>query len=325
MSAIGIELPARPLERRYNPSRMERSLLVCSVRPSRRRARRLASAEVLAVLEPFGAQPSVGGPQADQPGVFWVEIDPTDDHLVSQRAERLGYVDQLHRVEQRPAGRSRAGRAATWRGKPYQLEPIWADSAEQHRESAPDRRQFFLRNEQGEVREARGYRGSSRPGERRALPVADARLLVNLARGDAHRVLLDPFAGAGGIVFEAARLQAEVWSVDIDPALEPGLTSFGAKHHVASAGTLPFADASVDGVATEAPFDDESTPVVASALREIERVLVPGGRAAIMVGTQQQAPIEAAARGAGLAQDLAEPVDRKGTDVAVLLLRKAGP
>jgi hypothetical protein len=114
----------------------------------------------------------------------------------------------------------------------------------------------------------RGYRGSSARGARRALPVADARLLVNLARADRRRVLLDPFAGAGGIVFEAVRLGAEVWTVDVDAALQPGLVHLGAKHRIGDATALSYPTHSVHGIATEPPFDDASTAIVIRALHD---------------------------------------------------------
>ena len=279
-------------------------------------------AEALAVLERFSATAAAGGPGAEQPALFWVEVDPADDEGLRQRAARLGYVDRIERVERLPPARSRGRTPQTWRGRPYRLELVWQDSAEEHRQAAPDRRQFFLRADDGEVRAITGYRGGSGRGERRALPVADARLLINLARADAGRVVLDPFAGAGGIVVEAVRVGAEVWSIDVDGALGPGLTSFGARHTVGSATSLALVAGSADAVATEPPFDDESTEIVVAAIAEIQRVLRPGGRAALMVGARQLDAVVAAGVRCGLTVELAEPVDRRGTAVAVLLLEK---
>src|SRR5262249_15028992 len=157
----------------------------------------------------------------------------SDDAAIAERAARLhlGYAHRIDRAEPGTPGRRRG---------PPSLHVVWEDSAEEHRDSAPDRRRFFLRDVTGAIREARGYRGGSGRGERRALPVADARLLVNLARAGVDRVLLDPFAGAGGIVHEATRTGAVVFSADVDRALAPGLVAFGSRHLVASATALPF-------------------------------------------------------------------------------------
>ncbi len=274
------------------------------------------------MLEPFGARAVPGGPLADQPGVLWVEVEgEIEDGAIRQRVERLGYVERVERVALGEPGRGSA-RGRTWRKRPFYLEEIWTDSKEAHRAAAPDRRAFLLPDAGGEVRAVTGYRGSGGRGERRALPVADARLLVNLARADLDRVLLDPFAGAGGIVFESTRLGARVFSVDVDPILRPGLEAFGAEHTVGDARALPFPDASVHGVATEPPFDAESDAVLAEAIREIARVLVPGGRAALMIAERQRIVVERAGEAAALEIELAHDVDRKGTRAAVVVLRR---
>ena len=304
---------------------MESTLLVCSARPSRRRAIPLACAEVAALFEPFGAKIVQGGPLSEHPGVFWATVDAARIPEIEERAARLGYTHRLEQVGLEPPARSRKKEKLqnpTWKGKAYTLSLLWLDSEENHRQSAPDRRTFSLRQTDGTVRKVKGYRGSGGLGQRRALPVADARLLVNLARAEAGQVLLDPFAGAGGIVFEASHIGAEVWSIDIDPTLEPGLTAFGARHTIASATHLPFETSSVHGVATEPPFDPDSDATVQNALGEIARVLVLGGRAAIMVANRQKNLIEQTSVDINLRIELSCDVDRKGTPVTIFLLQK---
>ena len=137
---------------------------------------------------------------------------------------------------------------------------------------APDRREFLFETSDREVRAIRGYRGSPGSLTRRALPVPDARLLVNLVARGSPGVLLDPFAGAGGIVIEALEAGWRVISADADPAVRHGLAWLGAAHVVADARRLPLADDSVDAVATEPPYHRGVGDLVAEALVELRRV-----------------------------------------------------
>ena len=85
------------------------------------------------------------------------------------------------------------------------------------------------------MREIRGYRDDSGPLSRRGLPTYDARMLANVAAAGEGGTLLDPFAGAGGVVIEALAHGCRVVSCDIDPALRYGLASLARSHAVADA------------------------------------------------------------------------------------------
>jgi demethylmenaquinone methyltransferase/2-methoxy-6-polyprenyl-1,4-benzoquinol methylase len=157
--------------------------------------------------------------------------------------------------------------------------------------------------------------------------VYDARMLVNLAAPRQGEVFLDPFAGIGGIVREAAAGGCGITlSTDIDPALRHGLRAMsGNRHAVADASRLPFGNATVDAVATEPPYHAEATAAVHGALREMRRVLRPGGRLAVLCAASQADGLRAeAAAAGGLEGFLDAPVNRKGLDVVVLAWRKAG-
>jgi tRNA G10 N-methylase Trm11 len=169
-----------------------------------------------------------------------------------------------------------------------------------------------------------GYRGDGTTFGRRALPVADARLLVNLAeranpvplRGKPR--LLDPCAGIGGVVLEAREHQCRVFSGDIDPLLRHGLTHMGALHSIASADALPFPNDSLDMLATEPPYDPEIRPRMAAMLREWTRVLRPGGCLAALCVRWQAEMMRELALDLSLACYLDLPVDRKGLEVVAL-------
>jgi hypothetical protein len=120
------------------------------------------------------------------------------------------------------------------------------------REHAPDRRSFLLECGDGVVRRIVGYRGGPGPLEHRALPVVDARLLVNLVANPARGRLLDTFAGAGGLLREARAAGWTTLGLDVDPLVRHGLAEIADFHLVGDARALPLATGSID-VATEPP------------------------------------------------------------------------
>ena len=63
---------------------------------------------------------------------------------------------------------------------------------------------FFSSAAMARLRRIVGYRGGRGPLEHRALPVYDARLIVNLLGRRQGGVMLDPFAGAGSLPLFAA-------------------------------------------------------------------------------------------------------------------------
>ena len=163
--------------------------------------------------------------------------------------------------------------------------------------------------------ESSGYRGGPGSLEHRGLPAVDARLIVNLVWQPRPEVLLDPFAGAGGIVTQARSAGWSTISVDRDRTLRFGLHELSTHHVVADAGRLPLADASVDAIATEPPYHQSATKIVEAAIAESVRVLRAGGRGAMMVAAAQAAALRATLAHAGLDVDVDSPVDRKGTAV----------
>ena len=285
-----------------------KTMFVLHRRAARRKATKAARAEALAVLEDLAATAPDGGPASERPGVFWVEVpnERLDDAVA--RLPRLGYTDAVDVLEPDPGGEVR------YRKRTYSLRRVYTEDAAAARDRAPDRRSFLLEGPDG-VREVRGYRGSSGTGERRGLPVCDARLLVNLVAPAGPGVLLDPFAGAGGIVVEASSDGWTVASTDIDASLRHGLGRL-AHHAVADARALPLATGSVHAVATEPPYDPGADAMLTPAFDEMRRVTRPGGRIAMLVHASHADTLRGAS--AGLETVLDEAVDRKGTPVVAL-------
>lgn len=199
---------------------------------------------------------------------------------------------------------------------------IYRENVETVRDQAPDRRVFLLESAAGAVRPVTGYRGDGQTLSRRGLPTYDARLLVNLTGVREGGLLLDPFAGIGGIVLEAQASRCRVLSMDIDPALRFGLEAFGARHVVGDARALPYPDGSVSAVATEPPYDETALNTVAQALVEMARVLEPGGRLTMLCTKTQADALRAQALHLPLELWLDESVDRKGLPCVLLAWRK---
>jgi SAM-dependent methyltransferase len=294
----------------------DRCLLIFQQRASRRRAREVAQQEAMGLLRDLHPAALSGGPLSEQGGRFWITIPPEALPAALKRLPFLGYSLAVERAI--PTIRAaEVGHVplVRWRRQTYRLASLYREDPAAFREEAPDRRTFLLES-QGEVRAVRGYRGSSEPGSRRALPVEDARMLVNLVAG-AHGFFLDPFAGAGGIAREAIWRGWAVFSCDIAPELRCGLTEMGARHCLADARALPFPDRTFAAIATEPPYDPESLETVCAAMREMGRVLQSGGRLAMLCALEQRDRLRAAVP-KGFISFLDSPIDRKGTPCAVL-------
>jgi len=297
------------------------ALLVLHQRPSRRRARVAAVAEALALLHDLAPTAPAGGPGGDRAGRFWVELPERHLAAAVARLPRLGYSTAVDLVEAAPpaAGRARVGGG---RGPGWRLVRLHTEDPAGHREQAPDRREFLVEGGDGRVRAVRGYRGDGRALGRRGLPVCDARLLVNLVAPAGPGLLVDPFAGVGGVALAAAAAGWTAVTADRDPALRHGLGRLGAGHLVADARRLPLRPGSVDAVATEPPYDPTVGPLAAEVLAEVTRLLRPGGAMAWLCAAWQAPGLRGAAAGLGLRAALDTPVDRKGTPVVALAWRK---
>lgn len=293
------------------------STLVIELRRSRRKARKAAVAEVVALLRDVGARPSVSGPMAEVAGVAWVVLPTPNIQLLSQRLTALGYCERIHLVVE-DVDSGPPGPTVRWKGKAVKLVPIYFEGDAELRQLAPDQREFLLECGDGVVRRINGYRGGRGPLEHRALPVIDARLLVNLVFHPDHGTLLDPFAGAGSVSIVARNSGWTTISIDLDAALRFGLNELSHRHLVGDARHLPFDDRSISAIATEPPYHSSATDAIVESMKEMARVIQPGRHISLLVAEHQMARVLDAGRCSGLKATLAEAIDRKGMDVACL-------
>ncbi len=301
-------------------------MLIFTLRTARSKARAAATAEALSLLRDLDPQAPVGGPLSEQGGLFWITLPAANIEAARAHLPRLGYTCAVDRLEEAPetapdARAEETERLVRWRRRSYRLVPLYREDEAALRAEAPDRRVFLLETGDGAVRAVRGYRGDSGPLSRRGLPAPDARLLVNLVAVPGAS-FLDPFAGAGGIVVEALASGCRVLSSDCDPALRYGLANLGSCHCVTDARSLPFPAASLAAIATEPPYDAGAEATVQAALREMARVLMPGGRLAIYCAIGQADGLRQVSRTLELLPCLDTPINRKGTDCVLLAWQK---
>lgn len=293
------------------------------LRPSRRKAREAALAEVLAVWRGLGAYAAPGGPLSQLPGVAWVVVPDHSLERALGRLRGLGYTGAIDLVAALEDVRAQdKPLLARWKGREVALIRVYEESDSSLAAHAPDRRTFMLECGDGIVRPIAGYRGGSGMLAHRALPVADARLLVNLVATESPGRLLDPFAGAGGVIVEAKALSFTTVSLDIDRSLRFGLAEMAACHVVGDARALPFAADSFDAIASEPPYHSSALETMVAAVPEMARVIRPGGRVALLAASEQADALRGAGDRAGLTVELDTAIDRKGTAVSCLCWRR---
>lgn len=307
---------------------MEETVLICHLWNARRKARDVAEAEMVGLLRDLQPRILNGGPWSERKGVFWITIPPDNLESAQIRLGRLGYTRVVDvpvvisegELPSNPKQAVQRGELIRWRNKYFKPVQIFQASGKMMLESAPDRREFMLPQSDGEIQPVKGYRGDGQALSRRGLPPHDARMLVNLVRpmGKELGSFLDPFAGVGGIIIEAVASGMEVFSTDIDPFLMHGLAHFGARHCVANATNLPFADGAIDAIATEPPYDRTTEGNLQNFLEEMERVLSHAGRLAVYCAAWQADELREAGHNAGLEITLDAPVNRKGTACMVI-------
>ncbi len=237
---------------------------------------------------------------------------------LTRRVQWLGYSQALVRVDPRHGlGKGRKDRALV-RAKRWLLgtqrvgddlvdfSELWVADEAERVEGSPHARPFrFIYR--GEIAESLGSRG-----ERRLSP-CDARFLVNITPTKPGDVLLDPYAGLGGIVSVALGRGVRVICGDIDDALRIGLGNLtGGMAAIWDATDLPLPDRCADVIVTEPPYSVGRREAVCDSVFEMARCLRPGGRIAILVDPPLYEMIGPAAEACGLEPEREFPVRRRG-------------
>jgi tRNA (guanine10-N2)-dimethyltransferase len=118
-----------------------------------------------------------------------------------------------------------------------------------------------------------------------------ARTLVNLSQAKVGDIICDPFCGTGGVLLEAELCGMKIIGSDMDPMMIEGCRKNlpDADLFLADATKLPLCDHSVDSVVTDLPYGhsvcimaDSMDQLYIDSLREIQRIVKPGGRCVIV-------------------------------------------
>lgn len=317
-------------------------IYVCRVRTSRNKALLCAVFELLSLLAQCDPIPLLVGPLADQKGVYRISVAKRFREKIKGLLNQSGYTSHVYRVAEldevtdtnelpdtNELTDTDAPNVTRWRKKEYALLPVYSEEQHFLRDRAPDKRMFLLQKSDGEITPVLGYRGDGNQGSRRGLPPEDARMMVNVAKHrespQSHKFLVDPFAGVGGIVFEATSTNSIVFSGDIDPKLQYGLSHMTDQRHAnLDALHLPFRGNIFSAVVSELPFNRSFLNKQNSyqLARELSRVVVDQGRIVLMTSIEQANLLKTHFSNLDIQLKFESYINRKGTDVYVCVWQK---
>jgi len=214
-----------------------------------------------------------------------VNISLPPEHIASP-GSNLGYTQAIVHLHEEPylgeelspekKGRWYVGWARQGELKVLFTE-IYVQDEEDRLSNSPDQRGFLIEKD-GQTIKAKGHKFH------RGLSPLDAKFMFNISELDSHNVILDPFAGFGGIVLEGRRRGLSIVASDIDETLRPGLTSAsGGKCVICDANHLPFPTVFFDAIVTEPSFRRIHRESTLAALPELRRVLKLYGRMTLLI------------------------------------------
>jgi len=299
-------------------------LIICKIRNSRIKAKQLALLEM--IFAQYGNE-VIGiknGPLGDIKGI--ISVFCRKNNLVSfkDRLSGIGYCYKFYLLDFENIAVEnntdlKSINPLVWKGKRFSINNFYVQDNNIYEEQSAHNREFKILDNNGGIKTVFGYRGDGSELGRRSLPVEDARCMVNLSFPHKNKKLLDPFAGAGGIVFEFKYIAPDgaVTSMDIDPVLKPGLEFYGADHLVMNAIHASFPVNSFNSVVTEVPFSENAADDIIIALNKICPCVSADGVFVIMCKNHQSSKIYGTMAELGNYFLFSHNIDRKGTDVEI--------
>lgn len=305
-------------------------VLACSIRNSRIKAKKLSILEVLCCLYPLQGIFIVNGPLSDVKGLISFFILKEHKDILPNYLKKLGYCNKFYILdfdnpELESTNEIRSKNPLIWKKRKFSIRPFYKQSQQVYMEQSPHNRHFRIIGHDNIVKDVYGYRGDGSEKGRRALPVEDARCLVNLAVPSKIKKMIDPFAGGGGIVYQAKYIDKniEVFSIDIDRVLAPGLVLYGSKHYVGNSAEIDLDGHIFDAIITEVPFALEALDDICNTLINLNQNLSQSGRIVIMFSKQQFDAIKKCVKKLNWHIVMSCLVNRKGTGVMVMVCVKS--
>jgi hypothetical protein len=320
----------------------ESNIVVCKIKNSRLKAKQLAILEMACLQMDNDVFFVKNGPLGDIKGIFTFLCPGKNLAAFKERLKFAGYCDAFYLLDFENSTSEndtelKSINPLVWKGKEFSIRSFFTQDQEIYDAQSPHNREFKLATDsvlngacggviiENAVKTVRGYRGDGSELGKRALPVEDARCMVNLSLPWKNLRTIDPFAGGGGIVYQFKRIAPDsvITSIDIDPVLKPGLEHYGANHFVMNAGDAAFPENCFDSVITEVPFSAQAAVDIAAAFKNLDRSLSKNGVYVIMCEQSQSGEIRNTMTELGNFLLFDHEVDRKGMDVEIQVWRKS--
>lgn len=297
-------------------------VIICSIRSSRTKAKQLAAWEMFFVLRELDGIYITNGPMGEFANQIAFMVHKSHKPLLPDILKSVGYCRSFYILDFNSGVASKS--SFNWKGENFVINPLYQQSRETYKEQSSHNREFYIYDEHGEEKRVVGYRGDGSKTGRRALPVEDCRMLVNLTMPYTETTILDPFAGSGGILSAARYINPAVKliSADNDKALEPGLEKLADMHYTVDSENLEIPEYGVDAIVTEVPFAPSITEKVGRILAKLSESINYNGKISLMCDKKQYRYISDILKESDLYPVIEEYVDRQGSNMAVSLWYK---
>jgi hypothetical protein len=298
-------------------------IIVCKIKNSRLKAKQIAILEMIFAQIDNEILMIKNGPLGDIKGIISFFCPKEKMDSFKDRLFGIGYCYRFYLLDfdgetkKIPAGLI-INNPLIWKGRKFSILEFYSQNSKIYEEQSPHKREFKTGHD-GEVKTITGYRGNGSELGRRALPVEDARCMVNLSIPQKNKKPLDPFAGAGGIIYQFKYIVPDgtMTSIDIDPILKPGLETYGSAHYVMNVVDASFPKNSFDSVITETPFSEKAVDDIIAAFNKINTWLSDDGVLVIMCEKNQCSSIYNSLAEMNLYLLFNHEIDRKGMEVEI--------
>ena len=299
-------------------------LIVCRIRNSRVKAKQVALLEIITAQfdnEIIGIK---NGPLGDIKGIISLFCPKNNILSFKNRLYGIGYCCKYYLLDFENTNAEnntdlKSINPLIWKGRKFSIFDFYAQDNSIYQEQSPHNREFKIIGGNGKIKNISGYRGNGSDLGRRSLPVEDARCMVNLSFPYKNKKTLDPFAGAGGIIFAFKYIAPDgiITSMDIDPVLKPGLELYGSTHFVMNAVDAAFPKNNFNSIITEIPFSEKAIDDITIALEKIYNSVSDDGIFVIMHKKYQSHDIYKTMSKLNNYFLFNHDIDRKGTEAVI--------